>query len=67
MRDGFINKCKEAGSKVLTLEFDYSQNYPITKLNVNNQFYKRMFWLVSTFMFLTMNLVTVINTLNVMV
>lgn len=44
-RDGFINKYKEADSKVLTLKFDYSQNCPTTKLNVNNQLYKRMFWL----------------------
>lgn len=45
IRDGYIAKSKEANSKVLTVEFDYSQNHPIPKLNVNNQFYKRMFWL----------------------
>lgn len=45
MRDEFITDSKQMNSKILTLEFDYSQNYPIPKLNVNNQFYKRMFWL----------------------
>lgn len=42
MRDDFIKKSKEENSKILALEFDY---YPIPKLIVNNQFYKRMFWI----------------------
>lgn len=49
-----VNKRKELGDSCLKLskedpsylvvEFDYSQNFPIPKLNVNAQFYKRMFW-----------------------
>ena len=44
LHDYYITKCKEDPS-YLVLEFDYSQNFPIPKLNVNTQFYKRMFWL----------------------
>lgn len=30
---------------MLVLEFDYGQNYPLPKLRVNSQFYKRLLWL----------------------
>lgn len=29
---------------ILVIHFDYGQNYPMPKLNVNEQFYKRLFW-----------------------
>lgn len=31
-------------SKCLVIEFDYGQNLPVPKLNVNSQFYKRLLW-----------------------
>ena len=44
LKKEFILKAKSDPS-YLVLEFDYSQNYAIPRLNVNDQFYKRMLWL----------------------
>lgn len=48
LKDEYISKAKLAQNEIqdhLVLEFDYGQNYPIPRLNVNSQFYKRMLWL----------------------
>lgn len=46
LKDEFIAKAKNNDeTSHLVIEFDYGQNYPIPRLNVNSQFYKRMLWL----------------------
>ncbi|KAJ4437833.1 hypothetical protein ANN_13771 [Periplaneta americana] len=44
MKGDFILKTKTDPS-YLVVEFDYSQNLPVLKLNVTSQFYKRLLWL----------------------
>ncbi|KAG8302641.1 hypothetical protein J6590_028559 [Homalodisca vitripennis] len=44
LRKHFIEKAKTYPS-YLVCEFDYAQNYPVPRLNVNSQFYKRFLWL----------------------
>lgn len=44
IRRDFIALAKQDPS-ILVLEFDYGQNYPLPKLSVNSQFYKRLLWL----------------------
>jgi len=34
-----------ARDEALALEFDYTANYPLSKHNINDQFYKRLLWL----------------------
>lgn len=45
LRADFISKAKDDNASYLVVEFDYGQNYPIPKLSVNSQFYKRCLWL----------------------
>jgi hypothetical protein len=35
----------ERDDTILVIQFDYAQNYPLPKLNVNAQFYLRLFWI----------------------
>lgn len=44
MKNDFIRDAKEGG-EVLVIEFDYAQNFPLPKLTVTSQFYKRLLWL----------------------
>lgn len=44
LKNDFIKKA-ENDPTFLVCEFDYAQNYPVPKLNVNSQFYKRLLWL----------------------
>lgn len=44
LKKEYIEKAKSDPS-YLVCEFDYAQNYPVPKLNVNSQFYKRLLWL----------------------
>lgn len=44
IRREFIEKAEKDPS-YLVIEFDYAQNYPVPKLNVSSQFYKRLLWL----------------------
>lgn len=44
MKNDFIRDAKEGG-EVLVMEFDYAQNFPLPKLTVTSQFYKRLLWL----------------------
>lgn len=41
----FIKKAKLEDSSSLVIEFDFSQNLPLSKLAVTKQFYKRLLWL----------------------
>lgn len=43
LKDSYL-KLGAKDNDVLVLEFDYAQNYPIPKLNVCDQFYKRLIW-----------------------
>lgn len=45
LKTEFISKATNEETDHLVVEFDYGQNYPIPRLNVNSQFYKRMLWL----------------------
>lgn len=45
LKSDYISKCKEEDSDTLVVEFDYSQNFPLPKLNVTKQFFKRLIWL----------------------
>lgn len=44
LKEEYLSKAKTDPS-YLVLEFDYAQNYPVPRLNVNSQFYKRLLWL----------------------
>lgn len=44
LKDRCLLKAKQ-DQTFFVLEFDYSQNFPIPRLNVNAQFYLRMLWL----------------------
>ena len=44
VKSGYITKSKTSND-VLVLEFDYSQNLPLPKLNITKQFYKRLWWM----------------------
>ncbi|KAI5741437.1 hypothetical protein M8J76_013625 [Diaphorina citri] len=45
LKNEYIEKAKENGSKLLVLEFDYAQNLPLPKITATAQFYKRLLWL----------------------
>lgn len=44
LKQEYMEKAKNYPS-FLVCEYDYAQNYPVPKLNVNSQFYKRLLWL----------------------
>lgn len=44
MRKELIASCKN-NSEHLVLEFDFAQNLPVPRLNINEQFYCRLLWL----------------------
>lgn len=44
IKSKYISDAKN-NAKCLVIEFDYSQNLPLPKLNVTSQFYKRLLWL----------------------
>lgn len=45
LKAAFLKECKKQDSTTLVIEFDYSQNAPLPRLDCCEQFYKRLLWL----------------------
>lgn len=44
-KNNLLAETKSSGGETVAVEFDYGQNLPLPKLNVTDQFYKRLLWL----------------------